>query len=229
MILMGYSVEYFDKVVLNHSLFRFDPDRSRLVDLEQSSNFLRYDHMKSDGLQLKFIYDERNRCIHQGSWPDGDNEHLSKIVLPIGVARLKHGQELKVYDQINNVSQRHGYGFQKLGELYADRVLGIKPKIELPGKTYYLHTDTNMLGSTLNSGTLPLCELTLKEDKFGRMLEGFYSIEQQKFLKFDPDNQAALLGTYLVQLPELRVLDCIGVAEKEGKQKYYYLNEYGHS
>jgi hypothetical protein len=224
---MRFNVEYFDKVVLGHSLFKFDPDRSRLSDLQQKGNFLNYDQMQNDGLQLKFIYDERNRCIFKGSLSASDRTaDLYRIVLPLGIARLQHDQDLNVYDRINKVSWFHGYGFQMLGASYVDRTLGIKPKIEMLDQTYYLHTNINMLGSTLSSGFLSLSDLSLKEDRGGTWLEGFYSSEQEKFLKFDPNNQAALLGAYLVQLPELPILDGIGVAEKEGKEKYHYLNEY---
>ncbi|MET7000707.1 hypothetical protein [Chitinophaga defluvii] len=222
---MGYSVEYFDKVLLGSHLYGINAAGNVLEDLEQRGNFLEYAQMENAKGQLKFMYNSERRCIEKSSERAGQKkEHVHDIVLPFEVAHLQHEQSLKVYDNINRLSRYHGYGFQKLGEDYVERDIGIRPRIELPEWTYYLHVQKNALGSVLNTSTVSLENLVEKHDQKGSWLEGVYDKDQRSFLAVDL--QKAPVGSYFIQFPSLRAMDPYGVAEMEGKRPYHYLTLY---
>lgn len=224
---MGYSVEYFDKVILAHHLYRFNAVKGGLEDMEQKGNFLPYDQMELAGDALNFIYNSKSRSIHQEKiFYPGGTDHLHKVKLPMGVVSMLHDQSLRVYDQINRQSMFHKWGFQKLGLLYLERDLGMTPRIELPDASYYLNLKENGLGSALKTKTIPLDNLLHKEDKHGKWVEGIYSTSEKRFLPVTLEHDLAPAGSYLIQFPEFKMMDSYGVAVKEGKNSYHYINEF---
>ncbi|CAL1519139.1 hypothetical protein [Chitinophaga sp. MM2321] len=222
-----YNILFFDKLVLGPHLYQIELSDEGLKDMETNKHFLAYSEMGVNQGFLKFVYDSENRCIYQGRYRQEEGQaHLQVITLPAEVARLRHKIDLKTYDQINADSAVNHYGFQKLGEMYAERILGMKPQLMVASDRFYLDTLGQQICSVVSNAKFPLSLLTEIEEDGHKKLECLYDETRKLFLPINSPWKDRIGATCTITFDELKAMDPVGVAELEGRNGFHYLNRY---
>lgn len=224
---MRPNIDYHNKLVIGEDLFIIDADHKRLQDAIHPKNSIPYSQM-IDGIDhCSFIYNKREKCLAPQSFIGYNNQgDYVMVSIPKTVLHLKHDYSLRGNDQINLISNIHQRGFQMLGLRYAERVLGITPRIKAGIQDYYFRIKENTLGLSLGSTDIQLDQLSQVKTDRGNYHEALYNLSSQQLISMKPLCNSTYEGHYWVRIPDAKRIDPVGAALLEGKVAYSYINDF---
>lgn len=207
--------EYADKVIIDSTMFVVKSDRLANPN-DAGQNYL-FKDMEWNDFTVKVPY-QRNSIEEDKH----GNENKESIRLPKEV--LNRTAHERYYDILNRQSYIFNWGFALLGEGYQQRMERNRAYVRV-GETFFdVNTAKNRLIGIHNGEVLDLDEFKKVQNGRKNLLTAYYDTDLKKIVGTEPDDIKRPEHTIYLKVPEMKVLDPVGVALMEGKAAYHYLN-----
>lgn len=223
-------MNYKDKGIIEGQLFIIDPVNQMLVEEADRGNMLKYSQMESDGTFYNFYYNTERRCLVKempNSPRQTEQANIIRVKLKQDLANLE-SRSLDYSDEINKNSYRYGNRFIYLGKAF-EHLVQLRQdylQMNIGGVVYEIHADAGVLFKRSDGKTIEMWKLDKSTDSEGASWhQGYYNIRSEEVVS-EKSAVANPKDTIFFRVPEMKVLDPVGTALKEGKVPYIYLNEF---
>jgi len=230
---MKFEIEnYEDKIVLGDVLFTVNSKLQTIFESANPVNSLAFKDMMRLSEACGFAF---NYTTHKISpFEPVVDEQTRMIYLSKNI--LDHFQEFtpQQKDALNWSPYVNGDGYTLLGELFENRLSGNLSIVKHRDSSYTVDANNNRLVYNPHPGVQDLTKTINYNDltplgeqgNIGYVYAGFYRYEPHQLITSPMKTLRDFEGTVGMKLKEIRAFDPVGMALKEGKAPYYYLNKY---